>query len=149
MELEEFHSHVGEILMYCQCIEHDVKCIYAFMADGGFKENMARFQEEKLTLGQVVHLLKEYDQSWENPFLSEKDYDILFSVVHKRNYYAHTVYLSFCYIVNEDHFNETFEKECVQLLKDVEDLSYLYEKVEEKRIEYMKDDLDLVYQGDK
>lgn len=144
MELEEFHKHVGEILMYCQCIEHDVKCIYAFMADGGFKENMARFKEEKLTLGQIVHMLKEYDQSWDDPFLSESDYDILFEVVHKRNYYAHNVYLSFCYLANEEDFDRAYEDACILLGKDVEKLSYLYEKVEEKRIEYMKDDMDLV-----
>ncbi len=144
MELETFHQKVGEILMYCQCIEHDVKCIYAFMADGGFKENMQRFKEEKLTLGQIVYMLKAYDQSWDTPFLSEEDYDILFEVVHKRNYYAHNVYLSFCYLVNEEDFDRVYEDECSLLLADVKKLSYLYEKVEEKRIEYMKDDLDLV-----
>lgn len=144
MELETFHQKVGEILMYCQCIEHDVKCIYAFMADGGFKENMQRFKEEKLTLGQIVYMLKAYDQSWDTPFLSEEDYDILFEVVHKRNYYAHNVYLSFCYLVSEEDFDRVYEDECSLLLADVKKLSYLYEKVEEKRIEYMKDDLDLV-----
>lgn len=144
MELETFHQKVGEILMYCQCIEHDVKCIYAFMADGGFKENMQRFKEEKLTLGQIVYMLKTYDQSWDKPFLSEEDYEILFEVVHKRNYYAHNVYLSFCYLVNEEDFDRVYEEECSLLLVDVKKLSYLYEKVEEKRIEYMKDDLDLV-----
>lgn len=124
MELEEFHMHVGEILMYCQCIEHDVKYIYAFMADGGFKE---------------------YDQSWEEPFLSEEDYETLFEIVHKRNYYAHHVYLSFCYLDDEEDFNYSFERESKTILKDLEVLSKLYDKVEDKRLEYMKNDLDLRY----
>lgn len=145
MELEEFHSHVGEILMYCQCIEHDVKYIYSFMADGGFKQNMMRIEQEKFTLGQVVHMLKEYDQSWENPFLSKEDYDVLFQIVHKRNYYAHQVYLSFCYLDNENDFNYSFERESRNIIKDLDILSRLYDKVEDKRLEYMKDDLDLKY----
>ena len=147
MELEEFHMHVGEILMYCQCIEHDVKYIYAFMADGGFKENMIRLEEERLTLGQIVHLLKEYDQSWEEPFLSEEDYETLFEIVHKRNYYAHHVYLSFCYLDDEEDFNYSFERESKTILKDLEVLSKLYDKVEDKRLEYMKNDLDLRYES--
>ncbi len=145
MDLDKFHSCVGEILMYCQCIEHDVKYIYAFMADGGFKENMIRIEEERLTLGQIVHLLKGYDQSWEEPFLSNEDYETLFEIVHKRNYYAHQVYLSFCYLSDEKDFDYSFEREARNITKDLEILSKLYDKVEDKRLEYMKDDLDLCY----
>ncbi len=145
MELEEFHQKVGEILMYCQCIEHDVKYIYAFMADGGFKKNMMEMEDRRLTLGQVVHELQEYDQSWDEPLFNQEEYRTLFDIVHKRNYYAHSVYLSFCYLDDEKDFEYSFARECRTIEKDLQELSSLYDKVEDKRREYMKNDTDLRY----
>ena len=39
----------------------------------------------------------------------------------------------------------SFERESKTILKDLEVLSKLYDKVEDKRLEYMKNDLDLRY----
>jgi hypothetical protein len=145
MELPEFHQRVGEILMYCQCIEHDVKYIYAFMADGGFQANMAKMEQEKWTLGQVVHALEAYDTTWDEPLFTEEEYQVLYEIVHKRNYYAHQVYLTFCYLDDDDDFEYSFNLAACNLLSDDEILSNLYDKVEDKRREYMKNDTDLRY----
>ena len=134
--LQQFHSYVGEILMYCQCIEHDIKRIYAFMADGGVAENLAMMEQEKWTLGQTVTQLKEYDQTWKNPLFSEEDYDILFKIVRFRNYYAHSVYLSFCYVDDEADFELSYNRAAERMLRDRTMLSDLYGRVENVRIRY-------------
>jgi len=138
--LQQFHSYVGEILMYCQCIEHDIKRIYAFMADGGVAENLAMMDQEKWTLGQTVTQLKEYDQTWKNPLFSEEDYDILFKIVRFRNYYAHSVYLSFCYVDDETDFELSYNRAAERMLRDKEMLSDLYGRVENVRIRYTEQD---------
>ncbi|MBQ2070579.1 MAG: hypothetical protein II467_06595 [Bacilli bacterium] len=136
ISLQEFHTHVGEVLMYCQCIEHDIHHIYAYMADGGVGEKLLKIEQEKWTLGQTVTKLKEYDQSWKKPLFSQEDYDILFIVVKYRNYYAHFVYPSFCYLDDEAEFEKTYNRAANKLLKDKETLSRLYGTVEDVRIRY-------------
>ncbi len=140
MEIEELHRCVGEILMYCQCIEHDIRSIYAFMADGGFEKNMIKMDEERWTLGATLHALKEYDQSFDDPFFSEEDYALLTAITRKRNYYAHNVYLRFSYLSDETDFERIFGSVCKEAREDVTLLSSLYERVENARIRYLKDD---------
>ena len=137
LDIEDFHNLVGKVLMYCQCIEHDIKHIYAFMADGGVSDNLLKIEEERWTLGQTVNELKQYDQTWDAPLFTEKDYELLFKIVHIRNYYAHTVYLTFCYLDDEKEFDYSFDKSARQLIVDEKNLSNLYASVEEVRIRYM------------
>ena len=138
--LQQFHAYVGEILMYCQCIEHDIKRIYAFMADGGVGENLQMMEEEKWTLGQTVTQLKEYDQSWKTPLFSEEDYGTLFKIVRFRNYYAHAIYLTFCYIDDDAEFEFNYNKAADRLIRDKALLSDLYGRVENVRIRYTEQD---------
>ena len=140
MEMEEFYAAVGEILMYCQCIEHDVKRIYAFMIDGGFEKNMIRIEEERWTLGTVVHALRDFDATLDESFFSPADYALLGDIVRIRNYYAHEVYLSFCYLDNEEDLERSFNAECRRVQKDRERLSLLYEVVEDARVRLLSND---------
>ena len=140
MEIEEFYSSVGEILMYCQCIEHDIKRIYAFLTDGGFEKNMIRIEQERWTLGTVVHALRDFEKDEEKPFFSASDYELLGEIVRIRNYYAHEVYLSFCYLDNEDDLNFSYERECKRITNDKTRLYDLYVLVEDTRIRLLSYD---------
>lgn len=140
MEMEEFYASVGEILMYSQCIEHDIKRIYAFLIDGGFEKNMIRIEEERWTLGQVVHELHDFDQTLDEPFFTPNDYALLNDIVRIRNYYAHQVYLSFCYLTDENDFERSFSSECRRVSADKERLSVLYEVVEDTRVKLLSND---------
>ncbi len=44
MELNKFHFLVGQTIMYCQVIEHDVKRIYAAMRKGDYYENLKKLK---------------------------------------------------------------------------------------------------------
>lgn len=87
MELREFHRMVGEIVMYCQVIEHDVKRIYAAMLKGDYYDNLEKIK--KWTLGQTVQKLKELDFSDNDPYISANDYIFLKQMSEKRNHWCH------------------------------------------------------------
>lgn len=65
MDLERFHFLIGQTIMYCQIIEHDVKRIYAAMLKGDYYENLEIV--ERQTLGQTLSKLKELDISDNKP----------------------------------------------------------------------------------
>ena len=52
MTFEEFKQLHSETIMYCQCIEHDLKWIYSYMLNGNQYENFETL--EKTTLGVLV-----------------------------------------------------------------------------------------------
>ena len=138
IEIDEFHKLVGEIMMFCQCIEENIRKIYAKRMPGDYGRNLIDIDEQHLTMGQMVTKLKELDYQLPHPLFEAKDYEMLFAVVKKRNYYAHKVYLSFCYIADSDTlFQQCYQRACGELLKDYNALYPLYEIVEEVRYAYV------------
>ena len=138
LEINDFHRIVGEVLMYCQCIEDNIRRIYARRMPGDDSLNLLKIDEERLTMGQMVTKLQELDNELPHPLFEAEDYQMLFKIVRTRNYYAHQVYLSFCYISdNDEEFHACYERACKQLLSDQERLYPLYELVEEVRYAYI------------
>lgn len=68
--LHDFHSYVGETIMFCQCIEQDIKFIYAGMLEGDFDGNYEDI--EKWTLGRTVKNLQKLDNSDNKPYFHKK-----------------------------------------------------------------------------
>ena len=91
-----FYQKLGELLMFCQCIEHDVKIIYATMLIGDYEENYSSL--EKKSLGTMVKLLENLDKEDTDLWLSEENYRILYSITDERNYWVHSVYTEYVYI---------------------------------------------------
>ena len=138
LPIEDFHRYVGEIMMYCQCIEENIRRIYAKRMPGTFSMNLLSIEEERLTLGQMVTKLKELDVELPHPLFEDEDYEMLYHVVRKRNYYAHQVYLSFSYVSDSDEeFEACYARAAKELAQDHENLYDLYEIVEEVRVAYV------------
>ena len=138
LPIETFHKMVGEVLMYCQCVEENIRRIFAKRRPGDFNLNLLAIEEERLTMGQMVTELMELDKELPHPLFEKEDYDMLFTVVRKRNYYAHAVYISFCYISDDDQeFEDCYARAAKQLQEDHETLYELYEVVEEVRYAYV------------
>ncbi len=136
--IESFHKMVGEVLMYCQCVEENIRRIYAERMPGDARLNLLAIEEERLTMGQMVTKLMELDKELPHPLFEKEDYDMLFTVVRKRNYYAHQVYISFCYISdNDEEFEQCYARAAKQLQEDQKTLYDLYEIVEEVRYAYV------------
>ena len=134
IQMNEFTSHVGEIMMYCQCIEHDIKEIYLSFFKDNREEVLHKMNEEKWTLGMIVTALKEADKAPRARLFDDPDYSILFSTVRLRNYYAHQVFLSFCYEIDEEKFEASYNQAAKRLLSERKLLSSLYGRVEDVRI---------------
>lgn len=73
--LKNFHCLVGETIMFCQLIEHDLKLIYASMLKGKFEENLVEI--EKDAFGEMVQKLEKLDYSDNKPMIAKSDYKFL------------------------------------------------------------------------
>lgn len=106
-ELDNFNMSVGETLMYCQRIEHDIKIIYAAMLKGNMSENLALVKRE--TLGSVLIALSALDNSDGNPLFCEEDYAVLKQIKNARNFIAHQCYVDFLYLSGDDFYEKLSE----------------------------------------
>lgn len=138
MTLENFHFILGQTLMYCQIIEHDVKMIYAAMCKGDMNDTLSMIEKQKWTLGHSVKELKKLDFSDDNNYISANDYNFLSQMAHKRDYWCHKTYLQFVY--NQSFLKSVeYEKECQKLQRDNEKLSSVYKALEKVRLNAMRD----------
>lgn len=135
MELNRFHFMVGQTIMYCQIIEHDVKHIYAAMHNGDYYDNLARV--EKWTLGKVVQELKAIDFETDDHYIDASDYNFLKQMTEKRNHWCHETYQNFVY--NEQFLqSKEYANECRKLQRDNERLSAVYKALESVRVKAQK-----------
>ena len=133
MNFEEYKILHSETIMYYQIIEHDIKYIYSFMLKGDAKEHLDMI--EKKTLGQMVKMLKELDNSDGKPLISPGDYNFLSQICENRNLWAHSCYTEFVYIDNF-RYSDEYNRQSEKLRKDhdrVERASGILEKI---RIDY-------------
>lgn len=128
--LDQYNILVGETLMSCQRIEHDIKIIYAAMLDGDIKSNLSLVRRE--TLGSVLVALKALDNSDNAPMFSENDYALLKDIKNIRNYIAHQCYIDFLY-QNEEDFSAVFSKSSQKMSVYNENLKKLAVFVEKAR----------------
>lgn len=115
--------------MYCQCIEFDIKNIYAGMAHGDFENNYNTIKD--YTLGQIINELKLLDNSDGNPYFNDDDYKVLNQIKIIRNHLAHQCFLDFIYSDNKT-YNEDLNRKYNRVLNDhnrLKKLSDLTEKI--------------------
>ena len=109
--LNNFHCLVGETIMFCQLIEHDLKLIFAFMLKGNFEKNLEEIERD--TFGVMVQKLEKLDYSDNKPFISKSDYKFLKQMSKKRNHWCHNTYAEFGYVENfldSQEFRSEFER---------------------------------------
>ena len=138
LKLQDFHTLVGQTVMYCQIIEHDVKMIFAIMCKGDVNETLNMIDEERWTLGLAINELKAIDSQGKKQYIADSDYAFLRQITKKRNYWCHSAYLKFVY---DNNFleHEEYGKICGELLADNEQLRNVYKTLEKVRITLMKE----------
>lgn len=132
----DFHVLVGETLMYCQCIENDIKWIYAGMLRGDFDENYGTVSEKPF--GTVLKKLEMLDNSDGNPHFSADDYDLLDEIRDIRNHWAHKAYINFVYKNNQREYDTCFLKEYRRLQNDHNRLKKLSDRIEKVRLDVLR-----------
>ena len=86
---------------------------------------------EKTTLGALVKKLKELDNSDNNPFISNNDYNFLKQMTEKRNYWCHQCYVDFIY---DNSGSSNYVKVCDKLIRDHDRLRVVSDNVEKARL---------------
>ena len=133
MNFDEFKDYYALTMMYYQCIEHDIKLIYAFVLKGDINNNYDDI--EKNTLGSMITILENLDYSDDKPFISRDDYKFLKKICDKRNYYAHQAFTDFIYV--KDFYNSReYRKACNSIAKDYEEVKRAADILEKMRIEF-------------
>ena len=130
-----FDETIGVLIKKCQCIEHDVKIMYAGMLRGDFDENLNTVINKPL--GPVLKKLEGLDYSDDTPYLSREDYSLLNEIKDIRNYWVHKGYIDFMYGTVEGYQNR-IAKQYQKLTGDCSRLISLAQQLENIRIEMMK-----------
>ncbi len=133
--LDEFHKMVGDTIMECQRIEHDIKLMYAGMLKGDFYKNLEKIKDK--SLGPVLEKLEDLDNSDNKPYLSKNDYDLLQEIKDVRNWLVHKSYMDFMYDKYaqwDRNLNESYKK----LKNFYNRMKSLSNQVENVRCEMMK-----------
>lgn len=133
MDFNQFKILHSETIMYYQIIEHDLKLIYAYMLKGNIYANLDEIENK--TLGQMIKMLKELDNSDGKPLISSGDYNFLSQISTNRNLWAHQTYIEFIYI---DNFlgSKEYQKQCEKLQIDHDRVSRAYNILESIRIKF-------------
>lgn len=149
--LKAFHEHVGEVIMYCQRIEHDLKLIYAALKTdsvyAGRKQSSSTsrtdvFREyykkiESKSMGDILSKLEKLDTlSGGNPYFHDYEYDSFDELKSIRNHWAHEGYLQFLYSGKD--YEENFRKQAEKLKTDLEKVRGLCESVEDVRLDTLQ-----------
>lgn len=107
MTRDDFKILHSELIMYCQCIEFDLKRIYSGMSEANFDDTMDML--ENSNLGRTLKKLKTLDFSDGTLDLSESLYEDLNEVREIRNYWCHQCYIDFIYIENAEIKENEFQ----------------------------------------
>ena len=113
MTEKEFDIAYAETLRYCQIVEHDVKMILALLQEGNPEENLIAIENERNTLGEIIHAIRDLDHDQQEPFFTPNDYRVLRSIRDERNHFVHQAYAEFLY----DKTGTKYPEECARLQK--------------------------------
>ena len=131
MDRNRFKLIHSELIQQVQCIENNLKIIYAAMHKGNFKSNLKPV--EKMNLGKIARELEELDNSDDLPDFSEEEYTTIDEIREIRNYWCHQCYLDFVYIENDYERERAFKKVAERLHYDEYRTYDLFKKTEEMR----------------
>lgn len=136
MDINDFKILHSETIMYYQLIEHDLKLIYSYMRKGDIGEHFDKIENK--TLGQMVKMLKDLDNSDGKPLILLSDYNFLSQICENRNLWAHNCFTEFIYNEKWENSNE-YKRLCDKLVKDHDRVSKASNILEEIRIQYCKE----------
>ncbi len=126
----DFDEYIGKIIKSCQCIEHDIKLIFAGMLKGDFNRNYKYI--EKKSLGKALDELQKLDNSDKKPYFSKSDYKLLREITQIRNYWAHQGYVDWVYTNAKTSFSNAWG----HLINDYNRIEPLGKETERIRLQF-------------
>ncbi len=131
--LDKFRLLHSEIIEEYQCIEYDMRRIYSSMVDEDFEESMDELWDKNW--GVILNRLKNLDKSDGNPYFSEDEYDLLDEIRTRRNYWCHQCYLDFVYEDNSYEYDKILQKKIRQVENELNRAKKLQRKMEKIYLE--------------
>ena len=128
MTREEFKILHSELIMYCHCIEFDLKRLYAGMSKGDFSDNLDAL--ETSNFGRTLIELKKLDANDGILDLSEPGYELLDKIREIRNYWCHQCYVDYIYITDDIKKEKEFLHIAERLSKEHEFLKQMHDDLE-------------------
>lgn len=135
--LEKFRILHSKIIEYYQCIEYDMRRIYAAMCDADFEECLDEIYEKNW--GVILNELRKLDHSDNNPYFSEDDYKLLDEIRIRRNYWCHQCYIDFDYIQNNREREERLQRLTRQLENEHNRAAKLHKKMQDHFLEVYRE----------
>lgn len=132
MTRDTFKMIHSELIQQVQCIENNLRVIYAAIRKGNFKSNLQSLN--KANLGKIARELEALDYSDDFPELSQDDYEVIDAIRNIRNYWCHQCYLDFVYIQDDLQREQAFQRIAQRLHYDENRTYTLFKKTEEMRI---------------
>ncbi|RKI39328.1 hypothetical protein D7V86_17380 [bacterium D16-51] len=125
MDRDQFKLIHSELIQQVQCVENNLKIIYAAMCKGNFNNNLKSV--ERMNLGKITRELEELDNSDDMPEFSEEEYNTMDEIREIRNYWCHQCYLDYIYILKmimseRKHFKKLL-KNCI--MTNIGHMTYL------------------------
>ena len=108
MTLDTFKLIHSELIQQVQCVEYNLKVIYAAMKKGNFNKNFQSL--ERANLGIIARELHELDNSDDFPEFTEQDYKVIDDIRNIRNYWCHQCYVDFIYIQDRREKERAFQE---------------------------------------
>ena len=132
MNRDTFKMIHSELIQQVQCIEHNLRVMYAAMHKGNFQSNLKSLA--KANLGRIARELEDLDHSDDFPELSDEDYEVIDEIRNIRNYWCHQCYSDFVYIADDYEREREFQKIAQRLHYDENRTYALMQKTERMRI---------------
>ena len=131
MTLDMFKLIHSELIQQVQCVEYNLKVIYAAIKKGNFNKNFQSL--ERANLGKIARELRELDNSDDFPEFTEQDYKVIDDIRNIRNYWCHQCYVDFIYIQDRREKERAFQEIAERLHYDEYRTYDLYEKTEKMK----------------
>ncbi len=131
MTRDKFKMIHSELIQQVQCIENNLRLIYAAMKQGHVNANYKELS--KANLGKIAIELKDLDFSDDCPELTKEDYKVIDEIRDIRNYWCHQCYLDFVYIANDYEREKKFQEIAERLHYDEFRTYDLFVKTEKMR----------------
>lgn len=131
MDLDTFKLIHSELIQQVQCVEYNLKVIYAAMKKGNFNKTLQSL--ERANLGKIARELHKLDNSDDFPEFTQKDYEVIDDIRNIRNYWCHQCYVDFVYIQDRRKKERAFQDIAERLHYDEYRTYDLYEKTEEMK----------------
>lgn len=131
--IDRFRKLHSEIIENYQCIEYDMKRIYSAMSSDDFDDNMEWLTYDNW--GKILNKLRKLDNTDDNPFFTDKEYELLDEIRERRNYWCHQCYLDWVYIKDDNKRQSRLERMTRQLENENNRVRKLQRKMERIFIE--------------